>query len=78
MNTSPQSTESPYLYESAQQAHDDLMMIAREVIREIRAAGGKVPPVGKMSRDLDKLWAVWRLFADPRGSHETRARLDNR
>jgi len=62
-----------YIFKDQNEAYREMMTIAVEVIREIRAAGGKVPPVGKMSRDLDKLWAVWRLFADPRGNHETRA-----
>ena len=73
------ATNSPYLYASEQAAHDDMMLLAAEVIREIRADGGKPPAVSVMSRDLDKLWDVWKLFA-PRGHHgsETGTRLDDR
>lgn len=65
------STNSPYLYASEQEAHDDLMRIAIEVLKEIRANGDRPPPVSKLVKDLDKLWSVFRLFA-PKGHHETK------
>lgn len=60
-----------YVFDSQQAAHNELMLLAAEVIREIVAAGGKPPPVSRMLKDLDRLWDVWRLFADPRGNHGT-------
>lgn len=76
-NTSPQSTKSPYLYASQQEAHDDLMLIAREVIHDIVRAGGKPPPPSKMLKDFDRLWEVFRLFAPKEHHDATRTRLEN-
>lgn len=74
------STSNGFPYASQQEAHDDLMAIAAEVVRDIVAAGGKPPSPSKMLRDFDRLWDVWKLFADPRGNYgapSTRARLAN-
>jgi hypothetical protein len=65
------SANSPYIFASQDDAYREMMAVALEVIREIRAAGGTVPRVGKMSKDLDRLWAVWKLFA-PRGNREAK------
>lgn len=74
------SCTSEYLYASQQEAHDDLMLLAGQVVQEIVRAGGKPPSFRQFDRDTKELWAVWKLFADPRGNHgsETGTRLDDR
>jgi hypothetical protein len=45
-----------FIYPSRQAAYDDMMRVAVEVIQAIKAAGGELPSVEKMSSDLDRLW----------------------
>ena len=54
----PMSTDPPtgYLFASQQAAHDELMLIAAEVIREIVQSGGRPPSPSRMLRDVDRLW----------------------
>jgi len=62
-----------YIFKDQNEAYREMMTIAVEVIRDIVAAGEKPPPVGKMIKDIDKLWEVWKLFA-PRGHYESPSR----
>lgn len=58
------STNSPYMFASAQAAHNELMTVAAEVIREIVQSGIKPPSPSRMLRDVDRLWAqVYRHLA---------------
>lgn len=57
------SNNPPWLFASQQEAHDDLMQIAAEVIREIVSNGHQPPSFKRFDRDTRELWSVMRLFA---------------
>lgn len=73
MNIIPIQPTNGHLYPSQQAAHDDLMRCAAEVIREIRARGGKLPSVAKMAKDIERLWQrEWQHLAPMKGAASSR------
>ena len=54
---------TPILFDSRQEAHDEMMSVITEVMLELKAEGVPIPSAKQFLADSARLWSLWQHFA---------------
>ena len=54
---------TPILFDSRQEAHDEMLAVIQEVFAELKAEGVPIPNAKQFLVDSARLWSLWSRFA---------------
>ena len=54
---------TPILFDSRQEAHDEMLDVIHEVMTELQSEGVKIPNAKQFLADSARLWSLWQHFA---------------